>query len=112
MDERARRVGENEALFRAVNEEVRALDARFGARPRTEHVTILCECGRADCMEHLELRPEEYEEVRDAGTLFAIKPGHEEPDVEDVIGRRERYWTVRKHEGEPAELARAEDPRG
>jgi hypothetical protein len=111
MDERMRRVGENEAIFRNVNEEVRALHERFDAGAATPVVTIICECGRADCMEHLELRPDEYEAVRADGALFAVKRGHDEPGAEDVVERHDGYWVVRKHEGGPADLAREEDPR-
>jgi hypothetical protein len=59
MDERLRRVGENEALFGSVNDKVRTLDERFGARATPNVMTIVCECGRANCMERVELRPEE-----------------------------------------------------
>jgi hypothetical protein len=111
MEERARRIGENEALFRSVNDEVRALDERFGARPDANVMSIVCECGQADCIEHLELRPDEYEAVRAEGACFAIKPGHEEPEAEDVVARHDGYWVVKKHEGEPAKLARQTDPR-
>src|SRR5215210_2056957 len=111
MNERERRVGENEALFRAVNDEVRALDERFGARPEPAVMSIICECGRADCMEHLELERDEYEAVRAEGALFAIKPGHELPDTEDVVDRRGAFWVVKKHEDGPAQLARSTDPR-
>jgi len=111
MDERTRRVGENEALFRSVNDEVRSLDERFGARPHTNVMTIICECGQTECMEHLELRPDAYEAVRSDGARFAIKPGHEIPEAEDVVERHDRYWVVKKHEGGPAKLARETDPR-
>jgi hypothetical protein len=111
MDERLQRVGENEALFRSVNDEVRALDEGLGAGAKRKTMTIVCECGRADCVEHVELRTSEYEAVRDEGTQFAIKPGHETPDAEEVVERHDGYWVVRKREGGPARLARDTDPR-
>jgi hypothetical protein len=111
MDERARRVGENEVLFRTVNEEVQALDRRFGARTGAQTMEIVCECGRTDCMERIELLPDMYEALRADGARFAVKPGHVVPEVEEVAERQDRYWVVRKREGGPAELARSADPR-
>lgn len=110
MNERERRVGANEALFRSVNEEVRALDERFGARTEPNVMSIVCECGSADCVDQLELRREEYEAVRAEGAHFAIKPGHEIPDTEEVVAQHDRYSVVKKHEDGPAQLARSLDP--
>jgi hypothetical protein len=41
---------------------------------------------------------------------FAVKPGHEDLDVEDVVERRERYVVVAKR-GLGAEVVRRGDPR-
>lgn len=107
MDERARRVGQNEALFRSVNDEVRALSERFAVL--TDPLSVVCECGRMDCNERIELPAEDYARVREEPTHFIIRPGHEERDVESVVERHDRYSIVRKHEGGPAELARQAD---
>jgi len=109
MDERARRVGENEALFRAVNEQVHGVNESFAVVG--EALTIVCECGRSECMERLELAMAEYEALRAEPTHFAFVPGHEEPDVETVVERRSGYWIVQKRAGGPASLARDTDPR-
>jgi hypothetical protein len=109
MDERARRVGLNEAMFRTVNDEVRGLNERFSVV--VDPMNVVCECGKGDCTEHLELRPTDYERVRRDPTHFAIKPGHEVPDVEAVIERHDGYLVVEKRPGEPAELARRTDTR-
>ena len=109
MDERAQRVGFNEALFRTVNEQVHALNDRFPVA--ADPMSAICECGRFNCDERIELPPHEYEAVRKDSTLFVIRPNHDAPDLEDVVERRDAYWVVRKHEGEPAHLARRTDPR-
>ncbi len=108
-DERTQRVGENEALFRVVNDEVHSLNERFDVV--ADLLSAICECGRADCTDRLELRAPEYEAIRREPTWFAIKPGHDTPDVETVIERHDRYWVVEKHEGEAAQIARSTDPR-
>lgn len=107
MSERARRVGLNESLFRTVNEEVHDVNERFAvvAQP----MSVVCECERTDCYERIELQLEEYERIRSDPTFFVVKPEHDAPDVESVVERHEAYWIVRKHEGEPAEIARRTD---
>ena len=109
MDERARRIGENEILFREVNERVEALNEAFNAV--TDRVSIVCECGQLECIERISMSLAEYEDVRREPTAFAVIPGHELPDVETVVAEGEAYAVVRKHEGAPAALAADEDPR-
>ena len=43
--------------------------------------------------------------LRAEPTRFAVKPGHELPDVERVVERHESYFVVEKAEGEAARLA-------
>jgi len=107
MDERARRVGLNEALFRTVNDEVRDVSKRFAVT--AEPMSVVCECERTDCYERIEVKLDEYERVRSDSTLFFVRPGHDAPDVESVVERHDHYWIVQKHEGGPAELARRTD---
>lgn len=106
--ERAKRVGENEALFRSVNEQVHDLNRTFLVEGK---LRIVCECGEQACIEQIELTPAEYEAVRADSALFAIKPGHEADDVETVVERQDAYWVVRKAPGAPQRIARQTDPR-
>src|SRR5438552_11789253 len=110
MDERVRRIGENEALFRAVNEQVEDLQ-RGMAAISDDRMHIVCECGNIDCVERLVVPIGKYEEVRADSTLFFVVPGHEKPAVDDVVESAGTYEVVRKREGGPAELADATDPR-
>jgi hypothetical protein len=109
LNERERRLGENEALYREVNERVRDLEEQFGLD--REYLKFVCECAQLECMERIQLTAAEYEHVRSEPELFALKHGHEMPDVESVVEENPRFIVVRKHEGGPAELARARDPR-
>jgi hypothetical protein len=104
VDERAERIGRNEALFRRVNEQIETLNETFGSLAGT--MTWICECGDRGCIEQIALSPEEYERVRADPAQFAIVPGHELPDVERVVESSDRYAVVRKREGGPEELAR------
>jgi hypothetical protein len=108
-DERARRVGLNEAIFRQVNEQIRDLNRELGAEEGT--MTVICECGHSDCTDRLEVAVTAYERVRSNSRHYVIAPGHEIPDVERVVERADGYDVVQKDEGEAAELSRKLDPR-
>lgn len=110
MGAREDRIARNEALFRSVNERVRELVTTAGSRDPDPVASFVCECGRADCTATVELTVGEYERVRADPTHFVVVPGHEIPEVEEVVERHERYDVVRKHAGE-AQIAIDTDPR-
>jgi hypothetical protein len=108
-DERARRVGLNEAIFRQVNEQIRGLNENFGTEQGT--MTVVCECGNADCTDRLEVGVSAYERIRGDARLYVITKGHEFEDVETVVEETNGYDVVQKREGAPAELSRDLNPR-
>ena len=105
-DRRKHQIARNEALFREVNERVQEVsDSRA-----TLTTDFLCECGDAACTETIPMRDEEYEQVRADPLLFAVVPGHEVLDVEEVVAENQRFNVVRKHIAE-AVIAEKTDPR-
>src|SRR4051812_21941358 len=96
MSERGRRVGENEAMWRQINE----------LSPLDEGVMnlVFCECGLLTCTERLSMTAEEYQAVRASATTFVVAPGHELPDFEHVIETNDRFRVVDKL-GEAAAVA-------
>jgi hypothetical protein len=111
MEERTRRIGLNEAVFRTVNEQVESLNRRFSAGDNGT-MRIICECGDMSCFEQLAVPASDYERIRSDATLFFTLPGHERAEVEAVVEQSNGYLVVRKHEGEAARIARETDPRG
>jgi hypothetical protein len=109
MDERQRRMGENEVIFREVNERVRETSETFSVT--TGEAEFVCECGTASCVERIRLPLADYEAIRAEPTQFLILPGHEQPDIESVVRRGPTYAVVRKNRGEVEELAIETDPR-
>jgi hypothetical protein len=110
VNERDRRIGQNEALFREVNERVERLAETFQATEAP--MALLCECGNENCFEQIELTVDEYEALRADPSLFAVRPGHDAREAEDVVEEHDpRYWVVRKHPGQPQALAEELDPR-
>jgi hypothetical protein len=95
LDARKRRIAENEARFRAINDRLEA-DLRKLA-PNGEVTEFVCECGKAECTDSVCLTLDEYRHARQDQMLFVVLPGHEIPDAEDVLTRTDRYVVVRKH---------------
>jgi hypothetical protein len=74
-------------------------------------MTVICECGNADCAERIEVPVASYEQVRGDARLYVIAKGHEFEDAELVVEETDGYDVVQKREGAPAELARDLNPR-
>ena len=94
----------NQALWREVNERVRAVAETSAA------VQFLCECASLECTEVLNLSVAEYERIRSSPARFPIMPGHEFPEFERILEENEEYIIVEKF-GEAAEVAKSLDPR-
>ena len=109
MDERAKRIGQNEALFREVNERVKDLNDTFELV--LDERFLVCECGRETCIEQITMSAKEYEALRADPAQFAVVPGHDLTEVEEVIAHGNGFAIVRKYEGSPAQLAAQLDPR-
>lgn len=109
MDKRAKRVGENEVLFREINERLRELGESFSLVSDTTE--FVCECANTSCTERVRLTLASYEEVRSDPKRFFVIKGHEEPEYEKVLGEKEEYLIVEKLPGGPAGIAIRDDPR-
>lgn len=101
MEDRERRIAENEAYWRQVNElsppEPGVLNLMF------------CECGRIECRERVGMTVAEYEGVRARATTFVISPGHAILDVESIVETTERFQVVEK-QGDAAQVAIQTEP--
>jgi hypothetical protein len=109
VDERGKRIGQNEVVFREVNERLRELGESFSLV--SEVAEFVCECGDTSCTQRIQLALSEYERVRSDPRWFVIVPGHEEPDYERVISEVDGYAIVEKLPGGPAGIAIRDDPR-
>lgn len=109
MDERERKIGLNEALFREVNERIGEVNRTFAAV--TGVMDVMCECGDTACMNRITMEQRDYESVRSNGAQFVVVPGHEIVDVESVVETKPTYYVVQKNPGEPQQIAEATDPR-
>ena len=107
-DAQARRV-QNETLFREVNERVDELAVGLAgvAEPDEFLSGFICECGSDTCVELVQVAHSQYEAVRRDPSRFIVLPGHDDPTVERVVDRNDRFWVVEKL-GEAGEIAAAE----
>ena len=106
VDEREKRMTQNEALFREVNERVQD-HAEDGA---VEAYDYFCECANLDCTFRVTLAPTEYEAIRADPKQFVVLPLHYTPEVESLVAENDAYWIVRKT-GEAGEYVEHLDPR-
>ena len=109
-EERARRIGANEAVFRKVNEQVEDLNRGF-AEMSGGTMQAVCECGDITCIEQIVVSIETYERIRSDSALFLTVEGHEAVDVETVVEHAPNYQVVRKRAGDPERVAARTDPR-
>lgn len=110
MDERERRLAENETLFREVNERVDDTAAQFvGAREDSAH-EYFCECANADCTFRIKLTHGQYASIRADPKQFVVLPLHFTPEVETLVVKNENHWLVRKT-GDAGDYVEKLDPR-
>jgi hypothetical protein len=103
-DARQRRVAENEASARRINE---AIEKALWEREEGSSTAFLCECARRECEHLLQVTLPEYERVRAHPRRFMVHPGHEEPTVEPTVEAYPGYVVVEKR-GEAGRIAEAE----
>jgi hypothetical protein len=107
LEARQVRLAKNQALFRAVNEEVENIaEDRKAADP----IAFVCECAMPDCGSPIELARGEYEAIRRSPTHFFVLTDHVFPEVENIIDERGRYVVVEKF-GVGGRVAAVVDPR-
>jgi hypothetical protein len=109
VDERGKRVGRNEVLFRKVNERLRELGEGFSLV--SEEAEFVCECANTACAERIQMPLATYEEIRADPKRFFLIKGHEEQEYERIITESDRYYIVEKVAGGAAGIAIRDDPR-
>jgi hypothetical protein len=100
---RARRAARNQALFRAVNDEIRYASELASCGGDIVH-DFVCECAAETCTTPIRLSLRQYDEVRANARLFVVAPGHEEPGLEQVVSEG-RTATVVEKRGDAGEVA-------
>ena len=98
--EQFERQARNEALLRTINDRIAALDeaATSWAGPE-QTFSFECECGKVDgCDAHVVMTLAEYERVRSQRDRFAVLPGHQTAEIEQIVERSEHFLIVDKRD--------------
>ncbi len=107
----AERKALNEGAFRNANERLEQTTRELVSGEHASPVPFLCECPRTDCMQVVLLTLAEYETVRARSEGGLAAPGHEDPEIERVLARNDRFVMTEKF-GRPGQVHRETDPRG
>ena len=108
-----RRLAENEVFFREQNESIekgfeniRRLTASEGhdsfLNDDDTELHFFCECSNVECRLRIQVRPSDYNQIHVERDQFIVLPGHELLAVEQVVGKHEGYYVVRKMITPPA----------
>ena len=89
----AERAARNEEAFRSVNERIEE-----GAEQHAVSASLPfhCECGRASCLDTIEIPPGRYAAIVRERYHFVVIPGHEEPKIERVTETEAGFLVVEK----------------
>ncbi|HEY8581520.1 MAG TPA: hypothetical protein VIL49_01185 [Capillimicrobium sp.] len=91
MDGDEVRIARNESRRRDVNEAIEE-----GRRDRGGPVGFVCECGQLGCTAVLEMTLGDYDAARRHPRRFVVATGHEQPQVETVVGGHGAWLLVEK----------------
>lgn len=106
---REERLARNEAFFRGVNENIKAVASDF-AYPKDTY-EFLCECADVGCTDRISLTLGDYERIRSSPVRFVLARGHVVDEIENVVRREDDHVVVEKR-GRAATIAASLDVGG
>lgn len=107
-----RRLVENQVVFRQANEQVpKELDSIKAAAESEGYSSLVhetdmplhfyCECSDENCRKRIVMTPGEYKELHQNHSQFVLVPGHEVPEIEQVVRSGDNYIAVEKYKEPP-----------
>lgn len=108
-----RRLVENQAIFRAMNERVQKgfdrLNDIVEQDGSSDHygidkdtvLSFYCECSDASCLTRIDMTLREYADFHKDRKSFVIVNGHEIKEIEEVVAKKPDYNVVRKFKNPP-----------
>ena len=110
MTTSAERKALNEGKFRDANEQIERGAVEIVGVDDGQLIPFLCECPQMECIQIALLTLSEYEQVRSGSRQGLAVLGHEDPTVETVIDRNDRFVKTEKF-GRAGEVHEANDDR-
>ena len=95
LEARQVRLAKNQALFRAVNDQI---DYMAQEQSTVVPLNFLCECADEDCHGRVEVDVTDWEDVASQHNLFLMEAGHQRSEDEEVVGQVGEYEVARKPE--------------
>lgn len=106
-----RRLAENEAVFRKLNEQVHIGFEETNRLAREDnqpefHVSyqrfnrplhFYCECSDEKCAKRIRISVGEYQRIHESRDRFIVVPEHDVEHIEKIIDKNDDYWTVEKN---------------
>jgi hypothetical protein len=89
----AERAAQNEEAFRGINARI---DEGAHQHAVDSPLPFHCECDDAACVEKIDIRPSDYEQIVARPYRFVLVPGHEDASVERVVERYDAYVVAEK----------------
>jgi hypothetical protein len=89
----SRRAAANQAVYRSVNERIKALNEVFEGVASIDSEWV-CECADTDCTLRVSATLHEYEAVRVSPRAFIVHPSHASADAELIVSENERFTIV------------------
>ena len=89
----AERAARNEEVFRDVNKRIEQGAEQHAV---TSALPFHCECGRAFCVETIEIPPGRYEGIVQERYHFVVLPGHEQQGLERIVETEADFLVVEK----------------
>ena len=93
-EDQRERQAKNEAVFRALNENILGLASTLGGQDQPYE--FICECATLGCLERLSMTLQEFEDVRVVPARFVLAPGHQDIAVEAVVEDHGGFIVVEK----------------
>lgn len=96
---------ENEVIFRKANEHAinqleeilqSAKDNKELARETKIPLFFFCECSDETCRLRIRMTPKTYKQTHADSSCFIVLPGHNSPDIEDIVKKHKKYYVVEK----------------
>lgn len=103
-DAQKRKAIANEVIYRELNQELELLAG-------SAVLLICCECGEINCSVPFEVDRVIFDHVRMNPLRFILVPGHEDPELEDIIEKHTHFNIVSKRPTAAVEIAEASDRR-
>ena len=101
----------NESAFRNANEQLERGAQELVGADHADAVPFLCECPDPECRKTVLVTLGEYEQVRRVSGARGIAVlGHEDPEIERVVERNDRFVVTEKF-GEAGDVHDETDPR-